>query len=152
MKRSEINGIINFLDRIPVSKIKDKTMRSRLTIVLFTLQKESRKIVSDIDELTAKIVDGKEDRMRRFGEVVQAFNAAKTAAEKEQLLSIIARNYPEEQVLNQQINDCVKIYLEEDASFAIEPFNMDDFMEAMESIGVEVSGRELRAIESILSE
>ncbi|MDD7490463.1 MAG: hypothetical protein PUK22_04810 [Bacteroides sp.] len=150
MKRNEVNGIINFLDRVPVSKIKQKPIRTRLTIAVFTLQKESREINSGISDLRDTIIKGKEDRMKQFSEAAQNYNLAKTVAEKEQLLSRLNREFPEEQKLNEQINDSINAYLEEDASCTIKPFDLEEFMEVMSSVGIEVTGRELRAIEPIL--
>ena len=80
MKRNEVNGIINFLDRVPVSKIKQKPIRTRLTIAVFTLQKESREINSGISDLRDTIIKGKEDRMKQFSEAAQNYNLAKTVA------------------------------------------------------------------------
>lgn len=151
MKRNEVNGIINFLDKVPVSKIKQKPIRTRLTITVFTLQKESREINSGISDLRDTIIKGKEDRMKQFSEAVQNYNLAKTVAEKEQLLSRLNREFAEEQKLNEQINDSINAYLEEDASCTIKPFDLEEFMEVMSSVGIDVTGRELRTIEPILN-
>lgn len=150
MKRNEVNGIINFLDRVPVSKIKQKSIRTRLTIVVFTLQKESREINSGISELRDSIIAGKEDRMKQFSEAAQNYNLAKTVAEKEQLMSRLNRDFAEEQKLNERINESINEYLEGDASCNVKPFDLEEFMEVMSSVGIEVTGRELRAIEPIL--
>lgn len=150
MKRNEVNGIINFLDRVPVSKIKQKPIRTRLTIAVFTLQKESREINSGISELRDSIIAGKEDRMKQFSEAAQNYNLAKTVAEKEQLMSRLNRDFAEEQKLNERINESINEYLKGDASCNVKPFDPEEFMEVMSSVGIEVTGRELRAIEPLL--
>lgn len=150
MKRNEVNGIVNFLDRVPVGKIKQKPIRTRLTIAVFTLQKESRAISSGISELRDGLIAGKEERMAQFNEVVQNYNLAKTVAEKEQLMSRLNRDFAEEHKLNDRINEAATAYLEEDASCAIKPFDLEEFLEIMNSVGIEVTGRDLRSIEPIL--
>lgn len=150
MKRNEVNGIISFLDKVPVSKIKQKPIRTSLTIAVFALQKESREINSGISDLRDSIIKDKEDRMKQFSEAAQNYNLAKTVAEKEQLMSRLNRDFAEEQKLNEQINETIDAYLEEEASCSVKPFDLEEFMEVMSSIGIEVTGRELRAIEPIL--
>lgn len=150
MKRNEINGIINFLDRVPVSKIKQKTLRTRLTIAVFTLQKESRAINAGISELRDSIITGNEDRMNQFGEIVNNYNLAKTVAEKEQLMSRLNRDFAEERKMNERINESINAYLEDEAYCNVKPFDLEEFMEAMSSVGIEVIGRELRTIEPII--
>lgn len=150
MKRNEINGIINFLDRVPVSKIKQKTLRTRLTIAVFTLQKESRAINAGISELRDSIITGNEDRMNQFGEIVNNYNLAKTVAEKEQLMSRLNRDFAEERKMNERINESINAYLEDEAYCNVKPFDLEEFMEAMSSVGIEVTGRELRTIEPII--
>lgn len=150
MKRNEINGIINFLDRVPVSKIKQKTLRTRLTIAVFTLQKESRAINAGISELRDSIITGNEDRMNQFGEIVNNYNLAKTVAEKEQLMSRLNRDFAEERKMNERINESINAYLEDEAYCNVKPFDLEEFIEAMSSVGIEVTGRELRTIEPII--
>lgn len=150
MKRKEVNGIINFLDRVPVSKIKQKPIRTRLTIAVFTLHKESRAISDGISELRDQLISGKEERMNQFSEVAQTYNLAKTVAEKEQLLSRLNRDFAEEQSLNGRINESINAYLEEESSCVVKPFALEEFLETMNSVGIEVTGRELRTIEPIL--
>lgn len=150
MKRNEIGGIINFLDRVPVSKIEQKPIRTRLTLVVFALQKENRAINAGISELRDSLINGREDRMKQFSEIAQNYNLAKTSAEKEVLMSRLNRDFAEEQKLNELINESINAYLDEDASCEVKPFDLNEFIEAMSSVGIEVTGRDLRAIESIL--
>lgn len=151
MKRNEVNGIISFLDKVPVSKIKQKPIRTRLTVAVFTLQKESRAISSGVSDLRDSIIAGKEDRMSQFSEAAQSYSLAKTVAEREQLMSRLNRDFAEEQKLNERINESVAAYLEEEASCTVKPFDFEEFMETMSSVGIEVTGRELRALEPILN-
>ena len=66
-------------------------------------------------------------------------------------MSRLNREFAEEQKLNEQINDSINAYLEEDASCTIKPFDLEEFMEVMSSVGIDVTGRELRDIEPILN-
>ena len=151
MKRNEVNGIISFLDKVPVSKIKQKPIRTRLTVAVFTLQKESRAINSGISDLRDSIIVGKEDRMSQFSEAAQSYSLAKTVAEREQLMSRLNRDFAEEQKLNERINESVATYLEEEASCTVKPFDFEEFMETMSSVGIEVPDSSIIFSRMILS-
>lgn len=151
MKRNEINGIVNFLDRVPISRIQQKAFRTRLTLAVFELHRMSRETNEEVAEMRDSLISGKEDRMKQFGELAQNYNLAKTVAEREQIMSRINRDFSNEQKVNTQINDAIDAYLGEDCEFSFTPFDLDEFIVNMNHVGVEITGRDMRAIEPMLN-
>ena len=149
MKRKEIIDIFNYLDKIKMSQLKDKDVRSRLMHIYVGLRDAALKVEAENRTITEQLLKGMEDRREEKDALLRRLQRA-PRDEQEGIKSIIFNEFYDVLMAEDDCLHEIEKSLKYDMDVEVEKIDSIAFVNALDDANIEYTGRTLATLAPIL--
>lgn len=149
MTNQEMAPVFTFFQRVSLTKIADRQLRNRIASFHMALLKEIKAVNGKRDDIGKEVFKGKEKRMDKYSMKMMALQNARSVEDRDSLRKEIDSDFAEEKALDEKFAERVKALMNTESKVKFEPFDMTELVEALTSVGTEITGRDLATLEPI---
>lgn len=154
IKKSELNGIYEFLNEIKLNKITSPDVRRTILKLVVHIPKAIEDVQKSINEIRNRFFEefAKEDlaefqnSLNLITDLLRSGNFEEASLRDKETTG----KYPEIVVAYKNFNDSLLELQNETVSFEIDPMDMSDFIDGLSNQDVDVTAKELTLLKSIL--